>query len=289
MSILSKIQALITAANATTGESDTTLTDAIQTLVDGYGQGGASISDGIVVKARDANGYATEIDIYVENGIVSTSLFQSGNTNSKTITHGFSKLQKINFKTPVISIGAYAFNWLNALSEIDLDFSALTTVHDYSFQGCPINVAVRVPNGASFAPNAFNDSGIISFYTEVASVGNNQCQRCKNLRIFEAPKATRFGSYTSTILSSCTSLESVLLGGVGYGITAWGTGNFSRCTQTGLTVTAYTNGSHVDGLLSNIRTGATNATIIIKASEQTEYNGVTYAAGDTILTSEVTV
>ena len=40
MSIKSKIQALITAANATTGESDTTLTDAVQTLVDGYGQGG---------------------------------------------------------------------------------------------------------------------------------------------------------------------------------------------------------------------------------------------------------
>ena len=40
MSIRSKIQSLITAANNTTGESDTTLTDAVQTLVDGYGQGG---------------------------------------------------------------------------------------------------------------------------------------------------------------------------------------------------------------------------------------------------------
>lgn len=43
MSILSKIQALITAANATTGESDTTLTDAVQTLVDGYGSGGGTL------------------------------------------------------------------------------------------------------------------------------------------------------------------------------------------------------------------------------------------------------
>jgi len=40
MSILSKLQALLTAANTKTGESDTTLTDAMQTLVDGYGQGG---------------------------------------------------------------------------------------------------------------------------------------------------------------------------------------------------------------------------------------------------------
>ena len=42
MSILSKLQALLTAANTKTGESDTTLTDAIQTLVDGYGQGGGA-------------------------------------------------------------------------------------------------------------------------------------------------------------------------------------------------------------------------------------------------------
>lgn len=40
MSIKSKIQSLIAAANTATGESDATLTDAVQTLVDGYGQGG---------------------------------------------------------------------------------------------------------------------------------------------------------------------------------------------------------------------------------------------------------
>lgn len=45
MSIKSKIQALIAAANAKTGESDTTLTDAVQTLVDGYGQGGVEPED----------------------------------------------------------------------------------------------------------------------------------------------------------------------------------------------------------------------------------------------------
>lgn len=40
MTILQKIQSLLTAANTKTGESDTTLTDAVQTLIDGYGQGG---------------------------------------------------------------------------------------------------------------------------------------------------------------------------------------------------------------------------------------------------------
>lgn len=42
MTILQKIQSLLTAANTKTGESDTTLTDAVQTLIDGYGQGGGT-------------------------------------------------------------------------------------------------------------------------------------------------------------------------------------------------------------------------------------------------------
>ena len=37
MSLKSKIQALITAANAKTGKSDTNLTAAVQSLIDGYG------------------------------------------------------------------------------------------------------------------------------------------------------------------------------------------------------------------------------------------------------------
>ena len=40
MSIISKIQNLISSANAVTGESRTDLTSAVQDLKDGYGQGG---------------------------------------------------------------------------------------------------------------------------------------------------------------------------------------------------------------------------------------------------------
>ena len=43
MSIYSKLNSLLTAANNKTGESDTTLTDAVQTLIDGYGQGGGGL------------------------------------------------------------------------------------------------------------------------------------------------------------------------------------------------------------------------------------------------------
>lgn len=43
MTVMQKLQALLDASNAKTGESDTTLTDAVQTLIDGFGGGGGLI------------------------------------------------------------------------------------------------------------------------------------------------------------------------------------------------------------------------------------------------------
>ena len=44
--VKSKLQSLITASNAKTGKNDTTLTDAVKTLLEGYGQGGGGESGG---------------------------------------------------------------------------------------------------------------------------------------------------------------------------------------------------------------------------------------------------
>lgn len=67
MSILSKLQALLTAANTKTGESDTTLTDAMQTLVDGYGQsgggGGISLLSEITLQS-DTREYNLDLSSY---------------------------------------------------------------------------------------------------------------------------------------------------------------------------------------------------------------------------------
>lgn len=43
MTVTQKLQALLNASNAKTGESNTTLTDAVQRLVDGYGGGGQEV------------------------------------------------------------------------------------------------------------------------------------------------------------------------------------------------------------------------------------------------------
>lgn len=54
MTVTQKLQALLNASNAKTGESNTTLTDAVKTLINGFGQGGGFIvPDGLKVGTID--------------------------------------------------------------------------------------------------------------------------------------------------------------------------------------------------------------------------------------------
>ncbi len=104
------------------------------------------------------------------------------------------------------------------------------------------------------------------------------------LKSIALPKVTRLPNGT---FCQCTSLETVSIGSVGYSITTASTSSFNQCTQSGLVITIYTTGENADAFMANIRNGATNATIIVKAAEDTEYNGTAYAAGGTIITSIV--
>ena len=131
------------------------------------------------------------------------------------------------------------------------------------------------------------DSGLQTItLPSVTSVGKT-CFRqvystCKNIYL---PVVTTMGSYC---FQSSTGLESVQIGSIGHPAPLTDNQPFYGCTQATLTITAYAKGADVDTLVSIYRRDATNATIIIKACEATTYNGTSYAAGDTILTSEVT-
>ena len=50
MAIKPKLQSLLASANEVTGEERTNLTDAVQDLVDGYGQGGSEFAYSIPIK-----------------------------------------------------------------------------------------------------------------------------------------------------------------------------------------------------------------------------------------------
>lgn len=82
-------------------------------------------------------------------------------------------------------------------------------------------------------------------------------------------------------------LTRCVLGSVGFPVVSIADNNiFQMCTQSNLTITLYCKGSDADDFLTKCRTGATSATIIIKASEDTIYGGIAYTAGDTMITSQ---
>lgn len=135
--------------------------------------------------------------------------------------------------------------------------------------------------------NLFRQSNSLKNVTfeNMTTIGSYMFYQCSGLENVSLPSVTITNSFWNQMFYQDTSLKTVTLGKVGNTISGITNNTFGGCTQTGLTITIYTNATYVDTLRTNIRNGATKATIIIKASEETTYNGTTYNAGDTILTS----
>lgn len=235
-------------------------------VVENTKDGGTEITDGIVVKARDAEGYATEVDFY--GTVVEKYQFGQGSNN----TVGFMRLKKVNYKNACTTIkeGAFANSGKNSESPAPIP-ETLTEIEARAFRSSqyisaelPISLTGRLPD------NLFSENTVI--------------------KTIKAPGITSLdtlgGSGNGQFLR-CTGLENCEIGSIGYGVTYCETWNFKDCTQSGLSITVFTNAANVDKLLANIRNGATKATITLKAAEDTEYNGRVYAAGTDIISSSV--
>jgi len=221
-----------------------------------------------VVKARDSDGYATEVDFYG----TAVETYQFGQKNGNNNMSGFMRLKKVNYKNACTSIksGAFAYSGQNSESPAPIP-ETLTEIEANAFISAqyisaefPIGVTGRLPD------NLFSGSTVI--------------------KTIKAPGITSLdtsGGNGNGQFLNCTGLENCEIGSIGYGVTYCETWNFRNCTQSNLTITIYTTGAYADTALTNIRNGATNATIIIKASEDTTYNDVSYAAGETMITSIV--
>lgn len=225
------------------------------------------IADGIVVKARDAKGNPTEVDYYGEilppycfgynsyGGVDNPMVYvQKVNwkTTLKTIKGGafyLSKLIELTIPETVTAITMSTSNFSSNMgSLVTLNYLSSVDLDYYSFSSCTALKTARMPNLSKLKNAAGNNTGVAPFFR-------------------------------------CTALEDAEIGSVNHTITSIHSTSFYGCTQSGLTITVFTTSNYIDTILANLRNRATNATIIIKASEATTYNGTTYAAGDTILTS----
>ena len=80
----------------------------------GGGGGGTEITDGIVVKARDADGYATEIDYYNSEGVINRQAFFTYAAKGF-----FAKTSTINVKNAITLVKGEAFRG-SAFTQVNL-------------------------------------------------------------------------------------------------------------------------------------------------------------------------
>lgn len=213
----------------------------------GGGGGGTEITDGIVIKAKDESGYPTEIDFYNSDNKILPYQFSTYDGRGFQL----SRINKINFKSPVYSIESHAFQFS---SVPELNFPNVITLSEFALDS---RGAVSIECGAE----DFSSRGI--FYQALA---------LKNVKLPNAKRFTNDGGYVD--FGSCNALETVELGSIGHGVERVNN-PFKGCAQTGLTIIAYCADTYKDTLLAKIRNGATNATIIIKDS----------TTGETLVTS----
>jgi hypothetical protein len=234
------------------GTYDTTTKNSVTVNV----QGGSSISDGTEVLTRNANGYPTTAKHY------GTKVHIKQYWNRIATDGPWVALTSITFADTVTEIMANAFSYSGVLASIDL--SNVVTIGNNAFQNCTALTSLTLP--------------------VLTSIGASAFIACTGLTSLSMPLCT---SYPNTSMRGCTGLQTVQMGSVGHAVTAVVGTAFQGCTQSGLTITVYTTGDKVNTLLTNIRNGATAATVVFKASASTTYNGNSYAAGDTMLTSTV--
>lgn len=253
----STLDAIVEAINQKAGTQNAMTPAQMVTAIENIPSGGGTtITDGIVVKVRDSYNYASEVDFY------GTKVYTHQFYNRAKIEGAWIDLVTVNFKNVVTEIGASGFFACGALTS--LDFSAIETLGTAALQDCGFT-SIQMP--------------------ELLSVSDSSFLGCTALLTLQLPKLTSLNA--NTIFRGCTALTNVEVGSVGYGVVASRNNIFQYCTQAGLTITVYTTGAYADTLLANIRNGATNATIIVKASVSTTYNNTAFNAGDTMINSEV--
>ena len=214
---------------------------------------GTTITDGIVVKARDANGWITEVDKYGDCG-------------------------RYEFGIASVGFRNYPYGHLESVVLHDCD-----ELGEGAFFNKFITQITGLENITQCGASSFLSSALPSIHLpKVLFVGSTCFRALTSTTEVFLPVLERCGEY---IFQSSTILQNVQIGSVGHPAPTTNNQPFYGCTQQGLTITAFQTGANVDTIVANYRRNATNATIIIKASEATTYNGTSYAAGDTILTS----
>lgn len=261
-----KINALTAYANEITGESDTTLSDAVASLADGYGQGYAGIE-----VVTDANGKITD---YIVHGFEEVPPFLLNYTgyNRTGSTDGYPTISFADKPTSLAARAisfAYAFLDVSGLSELEKVAGEYALAFSFNSYLNYSDVVFNLPKFKGYVDGTYHAGNCFRSSSDYAP-------KKYNLPVMtNIPRYAWYG-YKKTGLD-------ITIGSIGHAVTACQGQPFSSTSSASGTVTIYTDGSHLDTIKTSVQQGAgSGLTFVYKASEATTYNGVSYSAGDTI-------
>lgn len=242
----------------------------------------ATVTNGIVYSDVRSDGKPTVVDFYGE--IAPVWQF------SGAMYGGLWKYLKNASLHGTKIIGYECFLSCDSLESVT-GLENITQIGQGAFQGCKsLSQSIVIPSSVGselVGTAAFSGTAITSVVdNHQGRINGSTYSNCASLQSYRADKVTSF--WGDHQFYNCSSLEEFSMGSIGYGVSEiQSTNTFGGCTNPLLNMVFYTKANYVDTLLEKVRAGATNATIVIKASVETTYSGTTYSAGDTILTSEV--
>ena len=162
MSLTSRIQALTAYANEVTGESDTTLADAVATLAEGYGQGGGYSVDDIALNLEPSgsivvNGNVATYAFYNKNRI--TSIHVKGQITTNSLANATGLLTAVI--EHLVGGGNYVFANGSSLKTVDIIMSTTGKITgSRMFQNCSslTTMILRQTTFCEVAAQAFTSS-----------------------------------------------------------------------------------------------------------------------------------
>ena len=268
-----QLQALINYSNNKTGASDTTLSDAVTRLVEGYSSSGGY--SGIEIKVN-SNGQVTD---YIFHGMETIPQY--------VLNYTLYSVNPAIYNPPIISFadspktiekGAFRnckcfINW-SSLSELEKVGEDYVFALNYSVNADASSQIVNLPKYRGYVNNTYSGINLFRPASNNAPYG----PLVFNLPLCEIIPQYAWYNYSGSGIN-------ITIGSIGHNVIGSLAAPFGATPNANGTITIYTNGSYLDGIKTEVMKNnpGSGLTFVYKAAEATTYNGTSYNAGDTII------
>jgi len=260
-----RIQAQIDKANTATGKDDSTLVQAVQSLVDGYGAGGGDSGAEDMLKGLIERS-ATEITIpdsvtsigdnafYKCSKLANITIPDSVKTIGNSAFQNCSQLASVTIPNGVTSIGDNAFRECSQLASVTIP-NSVTSIGGYAFYTCSKLASITIPNGVNI-------------------IGSSAFQKCSQLASVTIPNSvTSIGGYAfyninANAVITCKFAEGAVRGA------PWGAPSSVKIVYDPVYTVYFYNG---DTLLQTVTDVPTGGTATYTGDEPTDANGNSFS------------